>query len=46
MSEFSVHEAAICESKNIGVGTRIWAFVHILTNAKIGEDCNLWTASL
>ena len=41
MSEFSVHEAAICESKNIGVGTRIWAFVHILPNAKIGGDCNI-----
>ena len=41
MSEFSVHEAAICESKKIGAGTRIWAFVHILPNAKIGRNCNI-----
>ena len=41
MSAFSVHESAICESKNIGAGTRIWAFVHILPNAKIGRDCNI-----
>jgi UDP-2-acetamido-3-amino-2,3-dideoxy-glucuronate N-acetyltransferase len=41
MSEFSVHEAAICESKKIGSGTRIWAFVHILPNAKIGRNCNI-----
>ena len=30
---FYVHPNAICESKNIGVKTRIWAFAHILPNA-------------
>ncbi len=36
-----VHERALCESKNIGAGTRVWAFAHVLPGAKIGENCNL-----
>jgi acetyltransferase-like isoleucine patch superfamily enzyme len=36
-----IHSAAICESKQIGSGTTIWAFVHILAGAVIGEDCNI-----
>ena len=39
--EYFVHQSAICESADIGKGTRIWAFVHILKNAKIGNDCNV-----
>ncbi|MBS1856327.1 MAG: WxcM-like domain-containing protein [Acidobacteria bacterium] len=35
------HEAAIVESANVGPGTRVWAFVHILPGAVIGADCNL-----
>jgi UDP-2-acetamido-3-amino-2,3-dideoxy-glucuronate N-acetyltransferase len=37
----SIHKSAICESTSVGSGTRIWAFVHILANAYIGEDCNI-----
>jgi len=40
MSHF-IHEKALCESRNIGEGTRIWAFAHILPKAKIGDDCNI-----
>ena len=36
-----IHSAAICESKQIGDGTKIWAFVHILPGAVIGRDCNI-----
>lgn len=36
-----IHSTAICDSKEIGLGTRIWAFVHILAGAKIGKDCNI-----
>jgi len=36
-----IHHAAICETKNVGKGTRIWAFVHILPGAVIGRDCNI-----
>jgi acetyltransferase-like isoleucine patch superfamily enzyme len=38
---YFVHPSAICESENIGTKTRIWAFVHILKNAIVGEDCNI-----
>ena len=40
MSYF-VHPSGLCESKNIGAGTRIWAFAHILEGAVIGRDCNI-----
>jgi acetyltransferase-like isoleucine patch superfamily enzyme/dTDP-4-dehydrorhamnose 3,5-epimerase-like enzyme len=36
-----IHQQAICESKKIGFGTRVWAFAHVLPNALIGEDCNI-----
>lgn len=36
-----VHEKGICESATVGDGTRIWAFAHVLTGAKIGADCNI-----
>lgn len=36
-----IHQSAICNSKNIGDGTNVWAFVHILEGAKIGNDCNI-----
>jgi UDP-2-acetamido-3-amino-2,3-dideoxy-glucuronate N-acetyltransferase len=36
-----VHAQAICESKAVGEGTRIWAFAHVLSGAQIGADCNI-----
>jgi UDP-2-acetamido-3-amino-2,3-dideoxy-glucuronate N-acetyltransferase len=36
-----VHPAGICESANVGKGTRIWAFAHVLSGARIGRDCNI-----
>lgn len=38
---FFKHELSLCESQLIGNNTRIWAFVHILPNARIGNDCNI-----
>ena len=38
---YKKHPAAIVETENIGAGTRLWAFVHILPDANIGTDCNL-----
>lgn len=35
------HPAAIVESTKIGMGTRVWAFAHILPGARIGADCNV-----
>jgi UDP-2-acetamido-3-amino-2,3-dideoxy-glucuronate N-acetyltransferase len=36
-----LHSHAVVESSNVGKGTRVWAFAHILPGAKIGEDCNV-----
>lgn len=38
---FFVHPNALCESTDIGSGTRIWAFAHVLPGARIGRDCNV-----
>ena len=36
-----VHPQGICESENIGEGTRVWAFAHVLPGARIGADGNI-----
>lgn len=36
-----VHSHGLCESPSVGARTRIWAFAHILPQARIGEDCNI-----
>jgi acetyltransferase-like isoleucine patch superfamily enzyme len=36
-----IHSSAIVETDAIGDRTKIWAFVHILPEVKIGEDCNI-----
>ncbi len=41
MSELFVHPSALVESENIGEGTRIWAFAHVLQGSIIGRDCNI-----
>lgn len=41
MSRFFAHPNSIVECKEIGPNTRIWAFTHILPNARIGADCNI-----
>lgn len=40
MSHF-VHPLGVCEAAQVGDGTRIWAFAHVLPGARIGRDCNL-----
>jgi UDP-2-acetamido-3-amino-2,3-dideoxy-glucuronate N-acetyltransferase len=41
MENFFKHPNALVETENVGRGTRIWAFAHVLPGAVIGEDCNL-----
>lgn len=41
MSEKFIHPLSDVQSKNIGERTRIWQFVVVLPQAKIGEDCNI-----
>ncbi|SEL17050.1 Acetyltransferase (isoleucine patch superfamily) [Blastococcus sp. DSM 46786] len=38
---FFVHDLGVCESTDVGPGTRIWAFAHVLPGARIGADCNI-----
>lgn len=38
---FFCHPNALCESNQIGTGTKIWAFAHVLPGAVIGSDCNI-----
>jgi len=38
---FFVHPQGICESRQVGDATRIWAFAHVLPGARIGRDCNI-----
>src|SRR3990172_1745895 len=42
MSEtFFKHPLALVESKEIGPGTRIWAWAHVMEGARLGTDCNV-----
>lgn len=36
-----VHDRALVETDDIGPGTRIWAFAHLMPGARIGADCNI-----
>jgi len=36
-----IHPQALCESAQVGDGTRVWAFAHVLPGAVVGRDCNL-----
>lgn len=40
--EYFAHETAVIdENCEIGKGTKIWHFSHIMSNCKIGEGCNI-----
>ena len=42
MSDFFVHESAyVDEGAQVGAGTKIWHFVHVMPGAVIGERCSL-----
>jgi acetyltransferase-like isoleucine patch superfamily enzyme len=36
-----IHPKAIVEAGDIGEGTRIWAFAHLLEGASVGRNCNI-----
>jgi UDP-2-acetamido-3-amino-2,3-dideoxy-glucuronate N-acetyltransferase len=36
-----IHENALVETDQIGEGTRIWAFAHVMTDVVIGSECNI-----
>lgn len=39
--EFFVHPLSDVQTKQIGVGTRIWQFCVVFAGAKIGANCNI-----
>jgi acetyltransferase-like isoleucine patch superfamily enzyme len=41
MAKHFQHPQAIVETSNIGAGTNVWAFAHVLPGAVIGSDCNI-----
>ncbi len=42
MSDYFVHESSyVDEGAEIGSGTKIWHFSHIMPRTKIGEQCNI-----
>lgn len=38
---YFTHPEGRVESDEVGAGTRVWAFAHILKGARIGADCNI-----
>jgi UDP-2-acetamido-3-amino-2,3-dideoxy-glucuronate N-acetyltransferase len=38
---FFQHAQALVETGDIGEGTRVWAFAHVMDGAKVGRDCNI-----
>lgn len=36
-----IHPRAMVETGQIGPGTRIWAFTHVMQGVSIGADCNI-----
>ncbi len=41
MADVFIHPKALVESSDIGPGTRIWAFAHVMKGARIGSGCNI-----
>lgn len=41
MKNVFVHPTALVETQQIGEGTRVWAYSHILDGVSIGENCNI-----
>lgn len=42
MENYKAHETAVIDNNcEIGNGTRIWHFSHIMPNCNIGENCNI-----
>ena len=40
-AEVFVHPQALNESGQVGTGTRIWAFAHVMKGAVVGKNCNI-----
>ncbi len=41
MADVYVHPKGLNESDQVGEGTRIWAFAHVMKGAVVGKHCNI-----
>lgn len=42
MTDYFVHESSyVDDAAEIGAGTKIWHFCHVMSRAQIGESCNI-----
>jgi acetyltransferase-like isoleucine patch superfamily enzyme len=41
MATARIHPTALVETEDIGEGTSVWAFVHIMPGARVGANCNV-----
>ncbi len=39
--KFFKHELALVESDDVGEGTRVWCWSHVMRGARIGKNCNI-----
>jgi len=40
-ASYFVHPQALVEAEEVGEGTRIWAFAHVMKGAVLGSHCNI-----
>jgi UDP-2-acetamido-3-amino-2,3-dideoxy-glucuronate N-acetyltransferase len=41
VNDVFIHPQALVETTDIGAGTRVWAFSHVMDKVKIGKECNI-----
>jgi len=41
MNDVMIHPQALVETDDIGEGTRVWAFAHVMAGAVIGDQCTI-----
>src|SRR5512146_3338683 len=41
MNETYIHPSALVETDEIGRGTRVWAYSHVMQGAAVGQECNI-----
>lgn len=41
MTDRYYHPAALVETDDVGLGTRVWAFAHVMRGARVGTCCNI-----
>jgi acetyltransferase-like isoleucine patch superfamily enzyme len=41
LGDFFAHPQSLVESQEVGGGTRIWAFTHVMKGVRVGTNCNV-----